>query len=518
MALQEVRGAATPPPAKVPDVPAFFPFIHLLLSVHPLLQPDVDAAPKAPFRNAVPDRSKDPSQNLQILQPIQSGNRFQDTAAPAPVSSGQIADALVRSMLGASPPVTPPPANATVDSLSTRPSGAVGNSPGESGRQKRAKTPGELVRGIITEILIPPLGRSHPLPATAADLVTTQNNKCAGAVKRVTAAEPAIGNAMGGTVSPPSPDGARTNPAQTNRMDAVSGGAVLGDPDGAGQDDGAAADLSAGSQSSSALGPVAFAARLSAPEDSSPSLASDRSAPTTTAAVRSSAASKRDSMGRNLNSEDASAGNGTSQGVSKPAPGDPTAAASSTGRSDTVGITVAPADGSAHFSLPYRSEGQGNQPLQVMSSPSMLSQGTSSAGTARVHEMTLRIAAPDSSTVDVQVNQRQGEVFVAVRTVDQGLQASLRQDLPQLVTSLDRAGFRAETFVPHTTPEGVIGATAELSGNSPHDSANDSPRDSPQDSGDGAWRREYGSPNHNQQQQQRPREQLQLRWLDQMED
>lgn len=438
------------------------------------------------------------------------------------VSSEQIADALVRSMPGASPPVTPPFATATVVLPSARRSGVVGNSRCDSGRQKNTKNPGDLVRGISTEILIPPLRRSHPFLANATDLVSSLSDKRAGGVKSATLAEPASGNALGGAVSPPSPNGARTNPTQTNCTDAVRGCAVRGAQGSVGQDDAAAADFSAGSQSGNPLGPVAFAARVLPADESSASLASDRSAPTTAASVPSSTATKRDSGARNLVSEEAAAGDGRTQAVSKTAPGDPMGAASCTGPRDTVGITVAPVEVSAHLSLPYRTEGRANQDPQVISPPlvssqSVLSQSTSSAGIPRVREMTLRIAAPDSSTVDVQVNQRQGEVFVAVRTADQGLQASLRQDLPQLVTSLDRAGFRAETFVPHATPEGGIGATAELSGNSPHDSGKESYRDTPSDWGRGASRREYGSPNHNQQQQDQ-REQTQLRWLDQMED
>jgi hypothetical protein len=144
----------------------------------------------------------------------------------------------------------------------------------------------------------------------------------------------------------------------------------------------------------------------------------------------------------------------------------------------------------------------------------------SSGGAAHVREMTLRIPTPDASTVDVQVNQRQGQVLVAVRTADEGLQASLRQDLPQLVTSLDRAGFHAETFVPRA-PEGGTAAAESLSGKSLQDSANDPSQDAPQDPGRGSSRREHGPPNQNpqqQNQQQRPREQRRLRWLDQMED
>ena len=51
----------------------------------------------------------------------------------------------------------------------------------------------------------------------------------------------------------------------------------------------------------------------------------------------------------------------------------------------------------------------------------------------------MRIAAPGALPVDVQVNQRQGEMHVVVRTADGAMQLSLRDDLPQLVNALDRA-------------------------------------------------------------------------------
>lgn len=69
--------------------------------------------------------------------------------------------------------------------------------------------------------------------------------------------------------------------------------------------------------------------------------------------------------------------------------------------------------------------------------------------TPRVHELTVRVNQIGAPAVDLQVTQRQGQVHVAVRTPDSGLQTSLRQNLPDLVNALDRAGFRAETSVPH---------------------------------------------------------------------
>lgn len=66
--------------------------------------------------------------------------------------------------------------------------------------------------------------------------------------------------------------------------------------------------------------------------------------------------------------------------------------------------------------------------------------------------MVLHVAGPSGATdsaVDIRVAQRGGEIQVTVHTADPALQANLRQDLPSLVNSLDRAGFDAQTFVPH---------------------------------------------------------------------
>ena len=62
------------------------------------------------------------------------------------------------------------------------------------------------------------------------------------------------------------------------------------------------------------------------------------------------------------------------------------------------------------------------------------------------HEIAVRVSAPDQSSVDLHIAQRGGEVRVAVRTADSGLQTSLHNDLGTLVGRLDRAGFHTETI------------------------------------------------------------------------
>jgi hypothetical protein len=70
---------------------------------------------------------------------------------------------------------------------------------------------------------------------------------------------------------------------------------------------------------------------------------------------------------------------------------------------------------------------------------------------AAVKEIAVRIATPQAPAVDVHLVERAGQLQVSVRTSDGGLQTSLRQDLGSLVNSLERSGYRAESFLPRET-------------------------------------------------------------------
>ena len=76
------------------------------------------------------------------------------------------------------------------------------------------------------------------------------------------------------------------------------------------------------------------------------------------------------------------------------------------------------------------------------------------------------------AAIDIRVAQRAGQMQVTVHTADPALQANLRQDLPQLVQSLDRAGFNAETFVqrPMAVAAGSGSSFDQGSGGSPSNS------------------------------------------------
>ncbi len=165
---------------------------------------------------------------------------------------------------------------------------------------------------------------------------------------------------------------------------------------------------------------------------------------------------------------------------------------------------------------------------QRVPAPPQAEPPAASTSLAQIREVTVRIAPPGAPPVDVQVNQRQGEVHVVVRTSDDAMQLSLRQDLSQLVNALDRAGFRAETFTPNTSSEPLVRSAAETSfGNLSQNSSQYSPQYSPQDSKQDSTGERGPSGNglsyssgerEQQQQQQRQREHLHHSWQDQMEE
>jgi hypothetical protein len=70
--------------------------------------------------------------------------------------------------------------------------------------------------------------------------------------------------------------------------------------------------------------------------------------------------------------------------------------------------------------------------------------------TGVAQEITIRVEQPDASPVDLRVVERSGQVHVDVRTPDAAMQTSLREDLGTLTSSLQRAGYHAETFIPST--------------------------------------------------------------------
>ena len=166
-----------------------------------------------------------------------------------------------------------------------------------------------------------------------------------------------------------------------------------------------------------------------------------------------------------------------------------------------------------------------NNEMPAPAAPSAAAEPPAAPLAPRVQDLVLRVSQPDAPNVDLQVTQRQGQVHIAVRTPDASLQTALRQNLPDLVNSLDRAGFRAETFVPHAG-SGVAAMGQAASGNLSQDTSGQ-----PQSQGSGSsgdqfansdGRRRHSQPNQPQSQQQSSGKSTQDRlaesWRKQMEE
>jgi hypothetical protein len=81
--------------------------------------------------------------------------------------------------------------------------------------------------------------------------------------------------------------------------------------------------------------------------------------------------------------------------------------------------------------------------------------------TQPTRQISLKLASPDSASVDVQLREKGGRVHVAVRTPDVDLSKSLQTDLNDLVGRLENKGFKTESWIP---PVRHAAAAAEPSG------------------------------------------------------
>ncbi len=133
------------------------------------------------------------------------------------------------------------------------------------------------------------------------------------------------------------------------------------------------------------------------------------------------------------------------------------------------------------------------------------------SGASPVQEIALRIAQPEMPSVDLRITERAGEIHVAVRTPDPALETALRADLGTLTSSLERAGYRTETFVPRESAGAPANGALNSAQSSHLNSGDDRQKQEPGSSG----RQSSDSGNHRQPKRQRdPRPQD---WLNEME-
>jgi len=75
-----------------------------------------------------------------------------------------------------------------------------------------------------------------------------------------------------------------------------------------------------------------------------------------------------------------------------------------------------------------------------------------------LRDLSIQLGQGNQEKVELRVSERAGEVRVAVRTADIGLQNGLRESLPELVHRLEGQGYRADAW----RPSGVVSATTPL--------------------------------------------------------
>jgi hypothetical protein len=139
-----------------------------------------------------------------------------------------------------------------------------------------------------------------------------------------------------------------------------------------------------------------------------------------------------------------------------PAPQPVAASALDTRATTTVAPTASPTPAPA-----LATAAQAPAPANATDALRSADSATPAAPAARVgtvQEISIRVEQPDASPVDLRVIERSGQVHVDVRTNDVSMQASLRQDLGSLTTSLQKAGYHAETFTPASASARAVSA------------------------------------------------------------
>lgn len=131
---------------------------------------------------------------------------------------------------------------------------------------------------------------------------------------------------------------------------------------------------------------------------------------------------------------------------------------------------------------------------------------------AAVPDINIQIARPEAPAVNIHLIERGGQVHVAVRTADTGLQTALRQDLGTLVNSLEHAGYRTEASAMR---ESAAPLAANISQTETARGASTGGREQESNAGSHSWNHQQ---QHQQQQQRHGRQQRpQPLWIEALE-
>jgi hypothetical protein len=126
-----------------------------------------------------------------------------------------------------------------------------------------------------------------------------------------------------------------------------------------------------------------------------------------------------------------------------------------------------------------------------------------------VRDMKFEVISSDQR-VEVRLSERGGEMKMTVRTPDNNLASTLRENLPTLSTRLAESGFKSETGQPAPSSTGEWQHTAESSKGGAFQDSNPPPREQNRESHDGSGQQHPERPQEPLQQQQKGRD---FAWL-----
>ena len=434
-------GAFTPASQPSTD---FLSLIHLLLSPQPT-EANLAASkpPASQARAASPQKSAAQTGPGKRQADSPDASLSQDAIAPgvAPLArpSAQIADAMIRSMLGLPAPAPPasqalaPPAGSAA---SNKPSSDQAGAPVEpNSNAQLAPAPAPLKSADAPRVFGAAVGNGVFLKMPSGHVATfsaapkTSSAPIAFALKLTAQA--------GSQGSAPGADAAHEAESQASTPPVLNAGHEERQP-----------------------APVAQPAPVVPAPSAGPEPQGAPEAPK----VAAESKPRQDSLTRDNSGQPSPAPASSASAASSGSPIAPGASAGDGGFARQMLNTIAmgPQLAANTAAAPKASAAAGPSASEALRASEPASPQAPALPAAPVREIAVRIATPQSASVDVQLTERAGQIHVAVRTPDSGLQSSLRQDLGSLVNTLERSGYRAEAFAPHQdAPQTISSAQAD---------------------------------------------------------
>ena len=479
----------TTAPHTAPSTPAFVNMISLFLSTPNKETLEQVAAPTP----ATPTVPATPAQIADAMIRSMLGGTTSNSALPVSSSPAQTVPATSNQAAPTAPSqAAPAPAQLLMDQLSPAPV-AAGSVPGAKtaieapAPKKRAADPNNIPTATDATLVAP-----TPVPATPLSPAPSKSNEPAqnpiaqlGASVSVIPAKAQPGGKVAFTaiLTPEKEAQPANSPAEPAKQtlaasEPVESAAPIDPPASADPQSGAPVSKSALSTATQIAEPPAEAEKTgdtpSQQQDSS-----DQAAPNIIVEPKNKAAAAK---------QDES---------------DPQTAVATISAAQNLPVVTAAAD-QPRFAPETQAPAQTEPPSRTMAEALRTSESELPAApparTGAAQEIAIRIEQPDSSPVDLRVVERSGQLHVDVRTPDAAMQTALRQDLGTLTNSLQRAGFHADVFTPST-----LGRTAS----SAQTSNQDDQRDPSQNRG--------GSADHSEGRRQQPQKRS-SNWLEELED